>query len=179
MRRWFALFALAAALVAATAVIAAADVPQMINYQGRLTDDAGEPINGTAAITFTICADSLGSACLWDETHPAVTVEDGLFNVILGSLIPIHYSVFDGEERWMGFLVDGEPVEPHRRLISMPYAHWAAVADTALVAMALVRDSRDDNQTDLAATVKELQEENLRLRERLERLEEAVSSLAE
>ncbi len=33
---------------------ASAEVPQIINYQGRLTDDSGEPITGSVSVNFKI-----------------------------------------------------------------------------------------------------------------------------
>ncbi|MCK4460193.1 MAG: hypothetical protein KAW46_00225 [candidate division Zixibacteria bacterium] len=87
-------------------------------------------MDATVQIVFSVCADSTGSACTWTEVHLAVEVTGGLFNVILGSITPITDDVFSGAERWLGINVGGE-VLPHTRLVSVAYAHHAAVADTA------------------------------------------------
>ena len=64
---------------------AVADVPKTINYQGRLTDDLGAPVTSTVSMTFTIYdAETVGDS-KWTETHPTVSVVDGLFNAILGA----------------------------------------------------------------------------------------------
>jgi len=115
-----------------TAASAAGDVPQMINYQGRLENSSGDPIDTTVLMAFSICADSTGSACSWTEVHPAVVVTGGLFNVILGSITPIGTGDVSGPERWLGIHVGDESL-PYSRLVSAPYAHHAAVADTASV----------------------------------------------
>lgn len=55
----------------------------LINYQGYLTDAAGDPITGNRSITFTIY-DPEGVS-LWSEEHSSVPVINGFFNVTLGS----------------------------------------------------------------------------------------------
>lgn len=44
--------------ILAVASITVAEVPLTINYQGYLTDDAGDPLTGSHDIIFTICSDS-------------------------------------------------------------------------------------------------------------------------
>jgi hypothetical protein len=55
----------------------------LISYQGRLTDDGGNPVAGTLAMIFTIY-DGAGVS-RWTESQPAVEVVNGLFSVVLGS----------------------------------------------------------------------------------------------
>ena len=57
--------------------VASAGVPQLMNYQGRLTDNGGNPLDTTVSVTFTIYDDSTGGNPKWTELHPAVTVTDG------------------------------------------------------------------------------------------------------
>jgi len=120
----------AIALTVMMAALAAADVPEMINYQGRLENSSGDPIDTTVLMAFSICADSLGSACTWTEVHPSVVVTNGMFNVILGSVEPITTGDFNGPVRWLGVHVGDESL-PYTRLVSASYAFHAAVADTA------------------------------------------------
>ena len=54
-----------------------ADVPSQINYQGTLTDSAGDPITGIYSMTFSLYADSTGGSSLWSETHTSVEVTNG------------------------------------------------------------------------------------------------------
>ncbi len=75
-------------------------IPSALNYQGILTDDTGAPVNGTVGIVFTIFDSPDGKSQIWAETHPAVEVTDGLFNVQLGSVSPLvglTALVFQGE----------------------------------------------------------------------------------
>src|SRR5512137_25435 len=64
----------------------AISVPQLINYQGKLTDASGNPIaNGSYALTFQIWDASSGGTRLWEETQSSVAVTSGLFSVLLGA----------------------------------------------------------------------------------------------
>jgi hypothetical protein len=107
-----------------------AQVPPMINYQGKLNTSAGAPVNGTLQMVFTIYADSNGTTSLWTETQPAVVVDKGVFNVLLGSVDSIPYSVFDGSIRYLGVKVAGDPeITPKKPMVSVPYAYRAGTAD--------------------------------------------------
>jgi len=59
-------------------------------FQGFLADDAtGDPINASYNIVARIYNAAGGGALLWGpETHPAVTITEGWFNVELGSVAP-------------------------------------------------------------------------------------------
>lgn len=93
----------------------------LISYQGRLTDDGGNPINGTQAMTFTIY-DGVGVS-KWTESHPTVQVNDGLFSVILGSQSVLPDSVFTGDDRFLGITIGADPeITPRTQLISSPGA---------------------------------------------------------
>ena len=103
-----------------------AEVPELINYQGRLTDNLGSIVeDGLYQITFTIWDAEFDGNSKWTETHPDVTVSDGLFHVILGSISPLSDSVFNQASRWLGITVDGEDLAPRIRLTSVPYAYNA------------------------------------------------------
>jgi hypothetical protein len=109
-----------------------ADVPRMIQYQGRLTDDTGNPMDTTVEMTFRIYQDSSGGLILWTETHPTVTVTDGLFTVKLGSLTPIGKTVFNGDQRWLGISIDGGGfLDPRTSIASTAYAIMSQRSDTA------------------------------------------------
>jgi hypothetical protein len=110
---------------------ALADVPLQINYQGRLTDDTGAGVSGTADISFSIYADSSTSTLLWKENHKGVTVADGLFNVMLGSISALGPSVFDGSTRYLQLTVDGNASDDLTPITSVAHAYRSIVSDTA------------------------------------------------
>jgi hypothetical protein len=100
-----------------------ADVPQMINYQGKLTTASGSCLNDTVQMTFTIYADSLGVSDEWSETQAEVVVKEGIFNVLLGSADTIPSAVFDGDIKYLGVQVEADPeMTPLKPMVSVPYA---------------------------------------------------------
>jgi hypothetical protein len=111
------------------ALIAGAEVPQVINYQGRLTTAAGAPVtDGDYAVRFAIYDDSLAGTALWAETLQVATTE-GLFAVQLGNVHPIQPVVFSSEGRWLAIAVDSDPeITPRTRFTSVAYAFQSAMA---------------------------------------------------
>lgn len=120
-----------AAISVLLAASVSADVPHQISYQGRLTDNHGDPVNGAVDIIFAIYADSSTSSMLWKENHKGVTVENGLFNVMLGSISALAPSVFDGSTRFLQVTVDGEAFDDLTLITSVAHAYRSAVSDTA------------------------------------------------
>ena len=111
---------------------ARADVPDLISYQGTLTDPAGVALDTTVMMLFSIYIDSTGMLSLWSEGHPAVTVESGVFNVFLGETNPLMDYLFEQPDLWLGLQVGIDPeLRPLQRLAAVPFAFRAAEADTA------------------------------------------------
>src|SRR5512140_1108888 len=63
---------------------------QLLNYQGRLTDAAGNALDGSFPMTFSIIG---GPA--WSESQ-SVQVTKGFFTVLLGSVVPFPVDLFVG-----------------------------------------------------------------------------------
>ena len=100
-----------------------ADVPQMINYQGKITSPAGALIDSAVQMTFTIYHDSTGGITLWADTLDSVVVEKGVFSVLLGSGSPIPDSVFDGNTKYLGVQVGADPeMRPLKPMVSVAYS---------------------------------------------------------
>lgn len=106
-------------------------VPGLIYYQGRLTDAVGAPKNGTFSMTFRIYNAATGGTKYWEETQPAVTVTNGLFNVLLGSvnLLDPATELPDGPECYLEIEIEGEVITPRVRIVSSAYALKAGDAD--------------------------------------------------
>jgi hypothetical protein len=81
---------------------------------------------------------------LWDELQEDVSVEEGLFNVILGSVDPIVLSFYEAERYWLDITVEGEHMPSRVNLTSVAFAYRAQTADTALYASAVPEDYSDD-----------------------------------
>lgn len=110
-------------------------VPRLMNYQGTLADESGIPLpDGNYSVTFRIWDSEIGGQTLWAEGQ-LMTVQRGLFSVLLGAVVEIPDSIFPGSNRWLGIQVGIEDeVFPRTRLVSTAYswrAHSAQNADTA------------------------------------------------
>jgi hypothetical protein len=101
---------------AAAAAVAA--VAAGINYQGRLTDPGGTPLNGTFPMQFQIHSTLTGNSILWDSGIISVDVDHGLFNVKLA----VDPTDFDGQALWLRIYVNGEWLSPRQELLPVPYA---------------------------------------------------------
>lgn len=98
-----------------------ADAPKSINYQGYLTDNASLPINGARSMVFSLYNSSIGGTPLWTETQPAVTVNNGIYQVDLGSVTPFNLSF--NQQYFLGITVGADPeLVPRQALTSAPYA---------------------------------------------------------
>jgi hypothetical protein len=128
---------LLAALVSAGTAWAQ-DIPRLIQFQGRITDSAGLPIDSAGlSVRFRIYAKATGGPPLYSE-QLVLDVTDGLVNTLIGSTTPIPTAIFDNNpEMYLGIAIgnDAEAV-PRHRLVSVPYAfraetsaHAADVAD--------------------------------------------------
>lgn len=99
-----------------------AEVPNTMNYQGRLTDDVGDPVADIPHnITFKIYDEA--STIRWEESH-IVTTANGLFTVQLGSNgSPLTVDVFNYDECWLGITVDTDlEITPRTQLNTVPYS---------------------------------------------------------
>ncbi|UCE19175.1 MAG: hypothetical protein JSV84_02170, partial [Gemmatimonadota bacterium] len=132
------------ALTLAMALASLADVPQLISFQGKLSDNVGNPLNGHYEITFRIYNVQSGGTPLWSETLN-VQCEDGLYSVILGkiSLIALDFA----GQYWLGVQITGEgELSPRYELTSVPGAFRAAVADSAVTSASAVNADKVDNR---------------------------------
>jgi len=81
-----------------------AEVPGTMNYQSRLTDNAGNPVaDSLYNVIFRIYDET--NIKLWEESHQIAT-NDGLFSVQLGSNGSLlNANVFNHTECWLGVTV--------------------------------------------------------------------------
>jgi hypothetical protein len=89
-----------------------------IHYQGRLTDDMGNPLDGTYDMQFQLYDDPLANTLLWDSGVVNVDVDQGLFEVKLN----VDPADFDGQGLWLHLYVEGESLAPRQELLPVPYA---------------------------------------------------------
>lgn len=109
----------------------AAATPLAFTHQARLLDAAGQPLDGTFAITFSLYADASGGSPLWTETANA-QIEDGFLSHVLGSGTSLDLAHFNGETRYLALSIDAAPeLSPRVPLTSVPYALRASRAEEA------------------------------------------------
>ena len=94
-------------------------------FQGRLTNPDGTNVaDGDYDMTFRMYDADSGGNELWSEGHTGandVTVEDGVFNVTLGTLNAITPD-FNSGTYWLEIAVEGETLSPRRRIGGTGYA---------------------------------------------------------
>jgi hypothetical protein len=115
-----------------------AALPNTLNYQGRLRFSGGAlvPDSVSNSVTFRIFSVATGGVSLWAETwSPAttsgVTTTSGLFNVVIGSFVPVSLP-FD-QPYWLEIVCDNagtpEAMAPRQPLTTSPYAFRAKQLD--------------------------------------------------
>lgn len=68
----------------------------LINYQGRLTDKQGKPLDEVYNIKLKIYDALTGAGTIaWEEKHDNVSIQKGIFSVLLGSKTPLDDLAFD------------------------------------------------------------------------------------
>ena len=86
---------------------AAFAAPQKVNFQGKLTDAAGNPVNASVSMTFKIWDALTGGNALWTETQ-TVTVTNGIYNVLLGASNAIDTELTETKALWLGVKVGAD-----------------------------------------------------------------------
>jgi hypothetical protein len=106
-----------------------------MNYQGQLADSAGLAVTDSAySIQFTIYDAATGGSIVWQETQPGVQVRKGLFNVILGSVVPINLGANYGNDLWLAAKVGADSeMTPRQQILPAVYAYSAKRLNGAVV----------------------------------------------
>jgi len=120
-------------LIAAMPYLAYADVPDTISFQGYLSDDSGNAVNGTTDITFSIVDTS------WKEKHYDVPVNNGIFSVQLGSETAFGNSVdFSKVPKWLEMKFKNGSSQ-RVQFSTVPYAFHAKTVEQGLDILAQCR----------------------------------------
>lgn len=113
-----------------------AEAPQLIPFQGRLTDQQGQVYaDGQFSVLFQIYAEPVGGTALWDERHEKVGVINGMLNVFLGSIEPLTGVDFS-QTRHLGITIDADnnPNTPDPEMLPRQMiipAFWARHSDNS------------------------------------------------
>ena len=108
--------------------ILAQAVPSQINFQAKLTDENGNPIDGTKTVTFYLYDSESSDSSLWDETQ-TISVIGGIYSVELGAVIPFPMGLFSNDQLYLEVHIDGEILSPRLHLTSTAFAMRSRNAD--------------------------------------------------
>lgn len=103
-----------------------AQVPEIISYQGLLSDSDGAPLTGNYDLTVRIYDQQTEGTAIWNETHTGVSVSGGVFNIHLGSVTPFGEAVDFSIPYWLGVSINGgAELTPRTRFTSIGTALMA------------------------------------------------------
>ncbi|MCP4110439.1 MAG: hypothetical protein GY749_33785 [Desulfobacteraceae bacterium] len=111
-----------------TAQAQTVSVPQLINYQGMLTDANGQPLETKEyKISVSIFMQAMGGTAIWGpQVFEKVPVIRGHFNVILGPKDAAGRNITDAfisDNAYLEISIgDGVPISPRQQIFSVPYA---------------------------------------------------------
>jgi hypothetical protein len=101
---------------------AGAQTNESIAFQGLLSDENGQPLEGTFRLTFRMYTSAEGGTPVWDEVQPEVNVTNGLFGVHLGSEVGFGDVAF-GQPLWISTQVGQESeLMPRIQIGTVPFA---------------------------------------------------------
>ncbi|TBD34342.1 tail fiber protein [Rhizobium ruizarguesonis] len=117
------------------------NAPLVIPYQGKLSDQSGNPIDGSKkpiTLVFRIYSTPVGGVPNWQEVHEDISVQDGYFSALLGSQTAFpDPTIFKGVV-YLGITIDdGDPqtadveLRPRQAITPSIAAFQARIADDA------------------------------------------------
>lgn len=116
------LLSLLCASLGLTSPLVSADISNLVNYQGSLTDNTGQPIDGTVNLTLTLWDALTGGSVVGNaKSYDNVDVKNGLFslNVDVGD------TTFD-RPLYVETTVNGETLSP-RQLVTGTPPYWVGL----------------------------------------------------
>lgn len=112
--------------------VANAQIPRVISYQGLLAGTNGLPVpDGTYTLNLSLYDDATAGAQVYTEAH-VVTVERGLFTVLIGTQVAMTNVDFS-RPLWLEVGITGQaPFRPRTALAQVPYAIHAETSERTL-----------------------------------------------
>jgi hypothetical protein len=99
-----------------------AQTPHTFSYQGILIDNSKQPVTGNHHLIIKLYDSPFEGRELHSETFTA-QIDNGVFNVVIGSQTPLQSSVAFDKQYWLGVTIDnGAELSPRTALTSVPYA---------------------------------------------------------
>lgn len=132
--------ALAIGMGAWAVLAASAEVPQRINYQGRLLD-ATNLITGTVELSLRLYNCPSGGVVLYEDSN-SVVVADGLYSTVIGddTRFGSLADALTNSDVYLEVAVNGAALSPRERIASAAYAMRSGVATAVAGALSLPPD---------------------------------------
>jgi hypothetical protein len=122
---------LGASITFAIAISLHAQIPSLINYQGRLTDAQGNPVNGNRTMSIHIYDAASGGNLTYSENVGNITVTNGTYSFQFGSAGNGIIGVLSGFSDYLALSVNGSEESTRTRLLAVPYALKAKESETS------------------------------------------------
>jgi len=128
-----------------------AEVPQLLSYQGILTDSAGNPIaDNIHAVKFRIYADSISEIAFWEsDGFVPVQTTDGKYNHVLGSTSLLPDSLSKLSDLWLGVSIGlANEVKPRTHLLKVQKSNVDTLSKQKLIkseSKASINQTQADN----------------------------------
>ncbi len=120
-------------VLTAAAAPALGAVPELINFQGKLTNSAGNPVTAVVPMVFRLYTGPNSVTPVWTESQDVSPDAYGIYSVLLGSATPFStFSISFSTAYWLGVAVgtDGEML-PRYKLVSSAYSLYSLNSATA------------------------------------------------
>ena len=117
MRRYIACILVASLVIALPAIVYSQN--DAVTYQGYLTDNIHNPLDGNYDMDFDIFNSETGGSHIdgWSDTVP---VENGFFSIVLSDVADTFSN--DYAELWLEVTIENEVLEPRQQITSVPAA---------------------------------------------------------
>ena len=104
----------------------AAEIPQIISYQGKITESGQAVADGSYTMRFRIYNAPTSGTLRWDSGNQTVQVTGGIFSILLGDAEQPSLSLSFYEDLWLLVTFEGVNQAPRQRLASVGYAYMAS-----------------------------------------------------
>ena len=92
-----------------------------MNYQGRLLDASGQPINANVTVSISIYTNDISGSPVYEEAVGPVPVQDGVYSFRFGNGLGAREALLHGE-CWLELNIDGTTLQPRQKLVAVPYS---------------------------------------------------------
>jgi autotransporter-associated beta strand protein len=123
------------AVLILTALPLAAQVPSLINYQGRLTDSSGSPVSGERMMEVRVYDAPEGGNLTYSDYIGSVMVTDGIYSFRFGSNGAGIAAALTGQD-YLALSMNGIEETTRTRLLAVPYAIKSADAQATIAVLA-------------------------------------------